>query len=105
MTTILSGGGSSERSAAGGSSFQLKKDQTMLSAQMAALLNCCRLSIPIVLMAGHNYLSFMWLKENGFRYVILGYYIVTHIWPSIEFVQDKGGELKQFTRLLVGSVS
>lgn len=104
MTAIPSGGGSSERSAAGGSSFQLKEDQTMLNARMAALLNCCRLSIPIVLIAGHDYLPFKWLKENGFRYAILGYYIITHIWPSIEFVQVKG-EPNQFIRLLVGSVS
>jgi hypothetical protein len=103
MRAIFSGGGSSERSPTGGSSYQLKQSQSMSNANMAALHNCWKYAIPVVLLAGWHYLPFPWLKENGFRQAVLGYYLVTHIWPSVELVDAKvtGQPQKQLVRLLV----
>ena len=60
----------------------LVDDQTIHSTSCNALLNSWKFGQPIVLIAGNGYNLFPYDLGHR-RYVVLGYYLITHAWGTL----------------------
>lgn len=106
LNLIFSGGGCSDPSPLT-PTYQLIADQDRENIRVRALINCFNSGTPIVLIAGKNYTHFPWLGENGIRYAVLGYYLVTSYWAEgepIEIGTRKHGQPDYFVRYKVRSI-